>query len=113
MTPAQKFFVIKCVHTAIWAVFVCIIGYVVWCGITGTITSYSWWAAGAVIAEGGVLALFKGSCPLTVAARRYSGSTAHNFDIFLPEWLARYNKVIFTSVFCIGLVLMLVRRFVL
>ncbi|MFT7189365.1 MAG: hypothetical protein ACI9AV_002644, partial [Sediminicola sp.] len=32
-----------------------------------------------------------------------------NFDIFLPNWLAKYNKVIFTTLFIIGLGLVLIR----
>ena len=111
MTAQQKLVAVKCLHTAVWAGFVALICYVVWCGFTGHITPYSWWAAGAVVGEGIVLALFKGSCPLTVVARRYSASAAHNFDIYLPEWLAKYNKLIFTSIYCIGLGLMLVRTF--
>lgn len=109
MTNATRLIIIKILHTAIWAVFVAIIAYVVWCGITGNISAYSWLAAGAVVAEGIVLLLFKGSCPLTVVARRYSTSTAENFDIYLPNWLAKYNKVIFTTVFLLGVVLMVIR----
>ena len=59
-----KLTIIKTIHTLIWAVFVTIIGYVLWSGITGNISNYSWLAAGAVILEGGTLALFKGKCPL-------------------------------------------------
>lgn len=109
MTPAFKLLLIKLLHTAIWLVLGSTVMYVFYSGITGHITMYSWWAVAAIIIEGLVLLLFKGSCPLTVMARRYSDSTRHNFDIFLPEWLAHYNKLIFTSLFAIGLVLMLVK----
>jgi predicted cobalt transporter CbtA len=88
---------------------VLIIAFVLWSGITGHIAVYSWLAVAVVCGEGLVLLAFRGSCPLTIWARKYSDSTKHNFDIFLPEWLARYNKQIFTTVFVFGLVLMLVR----
>lgn len=57
--------------------------------------------------EGAVLGLFKGKCPLTVWARQYSDSQKDNFDIYLPEWLARYNKLIFTTVFVVALAMLL------
>ncbi|MBS1773667.1 MAG: hypothetical protein JST82_12475 [Bacteroidetes bacterium] len=112
MDNSQKqLFKIKLLHTAIWLVLAPIVLYVLWCGVTGNITVYSWLATAAIIIEGLVLLLFKGSCPLTVMARRYSDSTKDNFDIFLPNWLAKYNKIIFTSIFVVGLALMVYREF--
>jgi hypothetical protein len=105
--PASKLVLIKSIHTLIWAIMVCIIAYVVYSGVSGDVTVYSWLAVAAVITEGLVLWMFKGKCPLTVWARNYSDSQKDNFDIYLPEWLARYNKLIFTAVFGVGLVLML------
>ena len=102
---------IKLVHTAIWLVLGSTVMYVLWSGISGHISVWSWWAVGAIIIEGLVLLLFGGSCPLTVVARRYSDSSKDNFDIFLPNWLARHNKTIFTSLFVVGLVLMVVRKY--
>ncbi len=32
-----------------------------------------------------------------------------NFDIFLPNWLARHNKTIFTSIYLIGVIIVLFR----
>lgn len=109
MRPAQKLLVIKIVHTVIWLFFVMAIGYILYAGITDTVDVYTWIAIGMIIAEGLVLLLFKMFCPLTVLARRFSDSTKDNFDIFLPNWLARYNKIIFTTLFLIGLVLVLAR----
>jgi hypothetical protein len=102
-----KLTLVKITHTIIWLVFVAIICFVVWTGWTGNISIYSWLAVTAVIGEGLVLAIFKWKCPLTVIARKYSDSTSDNFDIYLPNWLAKYNKLIFTSIFCIWLAMML------
>jgi hypothetical protein len=33
--------------------------------------------------------------PLTPVAARFTTDRRDNFDIFLPEWLARYNKEMF------------------
>lgn len=112
MDNAQKQLLkIKLLHTAIWLVLAPVVLYVLWSGFTGHVTIYSWLAVAAIIIEGLVLLLFKGSCPLTVMARRYSDSTKDNFDIFLPNWLARHNKTIFTSLFVVGLILMVYREF--
>lgn len=54
-------------------------------------------------------AAFGMSCPLTVMARRYSDSSKDNFDIYLPEWLAKYNKQIFTTIYLLGLVAVIYR----
>lgn len=101
--PKQtKLVIVKTVHTIIWTMFVTLILYVLWSGVTGNISVYSWLAVAAVCLEGLVLLIFKGSCPLTPIARRYSDSDRDNFDIYLPNWLARYNKHIFTTIFVKG-----------
>ena len=64
---------------------------------------------GMIVVEGAILMAFKWSCPLTVVARRYSDSTDNNFDIYLPEWLAKHNKTIFTSIYLIAVVLVIIR----
>jgi hypothetical protein len=109
MNQARKLLAIKLIHTIIWAFFVAVIFYVLYSGITNTITIYTWIGTGLIIGEGLVLLLFKMYCPLTVLARNYSDSQKDNFDIFLPNWLARHNKLIFTSIFIAGLVIVLFR----
>lgn len=101
-----KLWRIKALHTAVWAFFVAAILLVLSSGITGRITKYTWIAAGLVVAEGLVLVAFKSKCPLTLIARKYSRSTKDNFDIFLPEWLARHNKLLFTTLYVFGLLLL-------
>lgn len=62
-----------------------------------------------VCAEILVLAANGMRCPLTAVAARYTTDRADNFDIYLPLWLARYNKHIFGSLFVAGLLLSLVQ----
>jgi hypothetical protein len=109
MNTALKLFSVKLFHTAIWLFFVTVICYVLYCGLADQITTYTWVAIGLVVAEGLVLLVFSGRCPLTLIARNYSDSGRDNFDIFLPNWLARYNKLIFSSLYVIGLVLVAYR----
>jgi hypothetical protein len=110
-SPESKLVLIKVTHTIIWVIFVSIIVFVLWSGLTAQVTIYSWLAVASVIIEGLVLAIFKGRCPLTMIAMKYSSSDKDNFDIYLPNWLAKYNKLIFTSIFLIGLTLMLLSYF--
>ena len=55
-----------------------------------------------------VIAFNRGQCPLTAVAARYTSDRRDNFDIFLPVWLARYNKAIFGSLFVGALVYTLI-----
>ena len=109
MDNSEKLFAIKLVHTLIWLFFVIVIFYILYSGITDRITSLTWIAIGLVIVEGIVLLLCNMFCPLTIVARRYSNSKKDNFDIFLPNWLARHNKLIFTSIYLIGVLIVLIR----
>ena len=107
MTDAIKLISIKLLHTAIWIFFNVVIFYLLIAVITDRIDRWFWIGLGLVGLEVIALLLFSWSCPLTVVARRYSMSTKANFDIYLPLWLAKYNKEIYTvimSVVIVGLV---------
>ncbi|MBT8283984.1 MAG: hypothetical protein HKO75_01260 [Flavobacteriaceae bacterium] len=105
MKAADKLLTIKIIHTVIWLFFVVVIFYVLYSGITGKVNTYTWIAIALVIGEGLTLLIFKMFCPLTLMARKYSDSDKDNFDIFLPNWLAKNNKLIFTSLFVVGVIL--------
>lgn len=109
MNNFQQLRAIKFVHSLIWVFMVTVIFYVVYCGIFNTVNLYTWISIAIVLIEGLVLLLFKMSCPLTILARKYSDSTKDNFDIYLPNTIARYNKQIFTSIFLFGVVLVIMR----
>ena len=100
-----KLWLIKTIHTLIWGLFVTAIGYVLYSGVANHITVGTWVAGGLVAGEGLVLLLCRNHCPLTLLARKYSASQAANFDIFLPNWLAHYNKLIFTVLYLAALLL--------
>jgi len=109
MNQSNKLTTIKIVHTLIWLFFVVAIFYILHSGISNKITAYTWIAIGLIIAEGAVLVLFKMFCPLTLIARKYSDSDKDNFDIYLPNWLARHNKIIFTTIYAVGVIIVLIR----
>ncbi len=105
MTPnsnAGKILVgIKVLHTVVWVFFV---GCIVAIPLAGMWDEFRWAAmlTGLVLVECGVILVNRGRCPLTDMAVRYTEERADNFDIYLPVWLARWNKTIFGTVFVLG-----------
>jgi hypothetical protein len=96
-----KLIIIKIVHTFIWLFFNVVLFYMAYAVIVNKIDKYVWFGIALILGEGIVLFIFKKMCPLTIIARNYSGSAKDNFDIYLPEWLAKYNKQIYTTFFII------------
>jgi hypothetical protein len=99
---------IKIVHTVVWALFagsILAVPLLAWREL--------WFATSALIAlvliECLVLAVNRMRCPLTDVAARYTEDRRDNFDIYLPLWLARHNKLIFGWLFVAGLVFTAVR----
>lgn len=64
--------------------------------------------SGLVWIECGVLAVNHGRCPMTNLAERFTTEQSANFDIYLPEWLARRNKEIFGTLFVVNELIALV-----
>jgi len=109
MTPRSKLILIKSLHTLIWIFFNVVIFYVLYAAIINKIDKWVWICIAFVIGEGIVLAANKTKCPLTHVAEKYTDAREPNFDIYLPLWLAQYNKIIYTTIFGIGLLLLLYR----
>jgi hypothetical protein len=99
---------VKIAHTLAWALFAgCIVALpvVAW--------RKDFRTAGMLIAivtlEVLVLLVNRFRCPLTAVAARYTADRRDNFDIYLPVWLARYNKQIFGSLFVLGILYTIVQ----
>jgi hypothetical protein len=107
MNPSGKLITIKILHTIIWLFFNGVIFYLLYAVITNRIDHWVWLGLGCFLVEGIVLLIFKNSCPLTVWARKFSSSPRDNFDIYIPNWLARHNKTIYTSLLGIVILLLL------
>lgn len=105
MKGETKLMLIKALHTLVWIFFNVVIFYMLYAVLDDKIDKWLWICFGLVILEGLTLLLFKFFCPLTIIARRYSDSTSDNFDIYLPNWLARYTKLIYTSI--VGVILLI------
>lgn len=105
----KKLIGIKLLHTIIWAILAGMICYIVYAGISDKITPFVYFSIGAIILECLVLVYFQWKCPLTLLARKYSNSDTPNFDIYLPVWLAKHNKTIFSTLYVVGVALVIWR----
>ncbi|MDQ8153830.1 MAG: hypothetical protein P3B98_04125 [Gemmatimonadota bacterium] len=93
---------VKLIHTLAWAFFASCVVLIPFAaaqhrfGLAATLI-------GAVAVESLVLVVNGWRCPLTDIAARYTEDRRPNFDIYLPLWLAQYNKEIFGSVYVVGI----------
>ena len=110
MTDAQKLIWVKIAHTAIWVFFNAVFIYLFYAVLTRQVGTLFWLGVGLILVECVVLLSFKWTCPLTIIARKYSDSTRDNFDIYLPNWLARHNKTIYSALFVFLFVLYFFNR---
>lgn len=113
MTIQTKLILIKIIHTHVWLFFNAVLFFMAYAMIIDKIDKFIWIGLGLIILEGIVLLVFNKMCPLTVVARRYSDSTKDNFDIYLPSWLAKYNKLIYTTLFILIVCSLIYRDFTL
>ena len=107
-SPGNRLRFIKILHTLIWVFFA---------GCVFAIPIFAWVGKyahaitliGIVFIEVLVLLINGWRCPLTGIAARYTDDRHDNFDIYLPEWIARYNKLIFGTIYAAGVLLTIIR----
>lgn len=101
MDAAASLVAIKVIHTAAWAFFVaCIVGIPI--AARARRLRLAVVLSGIVALEVAILAVNSMRCPLTDVAARYTEDRRDNFDIYLPEWLARHNKALFGGLWIAG-----------
>jgi hypothetical protein len=109
LTPQEdKLQTIKAVHTVVWAFFVMSIFAIPICA---ALDRYDLAVAliCVVFCEVLVLVYNRWRCPLTGVAARYTQDRRHNFDIYLPEFIARFNKQIFGFLYAAGVLFTVIR----
>jgi hypothetical protein len=105
--PRDALHRVKLLHTVVWAFFAsCVLGIPLAAASGALKLAISLVAIVAI--EVAVLLLNGLRCPLTGVAARYTADRQDNFDIYLPLWLARHNKLIFGTIYLAGLVYTLV-----
>lgn len=106
MSPVSSLRLVKAVHTLAWAFLAgCVLVIPVFAlqhrfGLAAL-------AIAIVAVEVLVLASNRFRCPLTDVAAQFTADRKPNFDIYLPAWLARYNKQIFGSLYVVGILVTL------
>lgn len=105
----RRLILIKLIHTLIWIFFNIVIFYLLYSVIINKLDRWVWICIGLIAIEGIILLAFKNLCPVTLVARKYSDSNKENFDIFLPNWLAKYNKQIYSVIVLITLIILIFR----
>jgi hypothetical protein len=108
MSASSNLARIKALHTLVWAILAtCILAIPVF----GWTEAYchALWLTSIVAGKILILALNSWRCPLTAVAARYTDDRRDNFDIYLPAWLARNNKLVFGSLFVLGQAVVLLR----
>lgn len=66
--------------------------------INNKLDIWLWIGYGFFALEAGILLIYDMHCPLTLVASNYTKDLTVGFDIFLPSWLAKYNKLIYSII---------------
>lgn len=106
MDPSAALVIVKIIHTVAWAFLAGSVLAVPICALTGRLRLAVTLTV-IVLIEIGALAVNHQRCPLTDVAARFTDNRQDNFDIYLPLWLARYNKQIFGPLFLAGQVVLM------
>lgn len=68
-----------------------------------------WFPASLITIEILTIIINRWKCPITPIAERYTIDRKANFDIYLPEWLAKYNIRIFSVVIFVEILILLIK----
>jgi hypothetical protein len=109
MTARAKLILIKTIHTLVWIFFNVVIFYLLYAVIVNQIDKWVWICLSLVLLEGVVLLVFRNLCPITIVARSYSQSDKANFDFYLPNWLAKCNKQIYSGIVLTAVLILIYR----
>jgi len=101
MKRGAALFWIRLVHTLIWAVFAGAILAIPVATASGNL-GLALGLSLLVVVEVVILVVNGMRCPLNAVAGRFTEARPDGFDIFLPPWLARHNKLIFGTLFVVA-----------
>lgn len=108
MKQAQRLFLARLVHTAIYVVMAASALLILFAGVTGANGPWLVPAIVLILSEVAVFSAFGFKCPLTaVVARQASGATVS--DTFMPERLTRHTARVFGPIIAIGFLLLVLR----
>lgn len=109
MTSSMSVFAVKAVHTIAFFLLTVSVLYLLYCGLTGRLSRWTWIAMAMVVAEGLALELNDWVCPLTELAEGLGARDGSVAYLFLPSWFATHLFPIYGALFALSLLLLLGR----
>lgn len=103
---------LKTMHTIIWALMAGANFLAFYGALIGRFDAWFWVPASLLALEILIMAINRWKCPLTTIVEKYTQERQANFDIYLPEWLARYNVQIFAGLMVVEVLIVLSKRLV-
>lgn len=100
---------IKLAHTLWWLFFAGLILYILCAGVAGRVGSLALGAMVLAGAHGAVLHFNGWRYPLHGVAKNMADSPEKGFDIFLPRFLKRNDRLILTGLYLLGLLVVIYR----
>lgn len=98
---------LKTIHTVIWVIMASSNFLAFYFAFIGVFDYRFYIPAALITAEIIVILLNDWRCPITPMAEKYTEDRKSNFDIYLPEWLAKYNVRIFTVLIILEILIVL------
>jgi hypothetical protein len=108
MSRAQRLWLVRAAHTAIYVVMVACVFAVVYAGASGARGAWVWISAALVALEAVVFIGNGLKCPLTALVVKHQGR-AKVSDTFLPERITRHTFRVFGPLIVLGYALLAVR----
>lgn len=101
---------LKTVHTIIWIVMATANVTAFYLAFVGSFNTWFFLAVTLLGIEVVIIAANSWHCPLTKVMAKYTPDRRANFDIYLPEWLARNNIKGFSLLIALEIVIVLIHR---
>lgn len=100
---------IKAIHTFIWVIMAASNFIAFYFAFIGRFDVWFWIPCLLILSEIFIILFNEWHCPITPIAAKYTEDRRSNFDIYLPEWLAKYNVKIFSGIIVAELLVLTVK----
>jgi polyferredoxin len=100
---------IKSVHTFIWVIMTTSNFLAFYFAFIGRFDAWFWIPCLLIVSEIFIILFNNWRCPITPIAEKYTEDRKSNFDIYLPEWLAKNNVKIFSGIIVVELLILVVK----
>lgn len=101
---------LKTIHTIIWALMAGSNFMAFYFAFIGRFDAWFLIPASLLALEIFIITINWWKCPIAKIAEKFTQERQANFDIYLPEWLAKYNVLIFTVLMVVEGLIVLTKR---